>query len=204
MRLPPCISAALRTCSLVSLAFHLSSTSSIPMYFIQEGRLASAQEHPFKWLIGVFNENYHLSDHEEIVQAGVSGLGFPTDQLENVLISTRIKDYAGFGEASYDITPGLTLTAGARWSHYSLGTATKFALEGTTLFDGPPHTSTGSAKKSAVTPKVSLAYKPSKDVLIYALADKGFRTGNANLATIDPFTGLPLPSSYGPRFPLEL
>ena len=166
--------------------------------FIQEVRLASAQEHPFKWLIGGFNENYHFHDHEVITQAGVSGLGFPTDQLENVGITTRIKDYAAFGEVSYDIAPGLTLTAGARWSHYSLSTATDFALEGTTLFDGPPHVSTGSAKKSAVTPKVSLAYKPSKDITLYALADKGFRTGNANLTTVDPFTGQRLPSSYGP------
>jgi outer membrane receptor protein involved in Fe transport len=149
-------------------------------------------------LIGLFYENYHFQDHETITQEGVSGLGFPTDQLENVLITTKIKDYAGFGEASYDITPGLTLTAGARWSHYSLNTATDFALEGTTLFDGPPHTQTGSASNSAATPKVSLAYKPSKGVTIYALADKGYRTGNANLTTIDPFTGQQLPSSYGP------
>ena len=166
--------------------------------FIQEVRLASAQEHPFKWLVGAFNENYHLSDHEVITQAGVSGTGYPTDQLENILISTGIKDYAVFGEASYDITRGLTLTAGARWSHYSIDTQTQGALEGTTLFDGPPSTSSGHAKNSALTPKISLSYKPSKDVTLYALADKGFRTGNANLATIDPFTGQRLPSSYGP------
>jgi len=166
--------------------------------FVQEVRLASSQEHPFKWLIGGFYENYHLDLHETIVQDGVSGLGYPTDQLENVHIKTENTDYAGFGEASYDLTSRFTLTAGARFSHYSLTTSSAGALDGETLFDGPPSTAQQSAKNNSTTPKVSLAYKANNDVLIYALADKGFRTGNANLTSTDPFTGQKLPTSYDP------
>jgi len=71
-------------------------------------------------------------------------------------------------------------------------------LDGETLFDGPPSTAQQSAKNNSTTPKVSLAYKANNDVLIYALADKGFRTGNANLTSTDPFTGQKLPTSYDP------
>lgn len=167
--------------------------------FLEEVRLASSGDHRFKWLIGGFFEKYHFNLHEEITQQGVSGIGFPTDHLEDIGIHTKINDHAIFGEASYDIAAGLTLTAGARYSHYSIKTHQDKAISGTTLFDGPPSTLDRSARNSSVTPKVSLSYKPTKDVMVYVLADKGFRTGNSNLApSTDPFTGQPLPESYEP------
>lgn len=173
---------------------------------VQEVRLASSGDGPFKWVVGGFYERYNFDLHETISQAGVtdipldfvSGPTFPTDNLEDIRIRTKIRDYALFGEASYELTPGLTLTAGARYSDYSIRTRQDGAISGTTLFDGPPSTVSNASSNSSVTPKVSLSYKPNRDVLIYALAAKGFRTGNANLATIDPFSGEALPSSYDP------
>ena len=166
---------------------------------LQEVRLASSQEHPFKWLVGIFVENYHFNLCENITQAGVSGLGYPTDYLEATCLHIRIADQAGFAEASYDLLPALTLTAGARYSHYSISTLQNGGLNGEDLFDGPPSTTTRSTKDHAVTPKVSLSYKLNEDAMIYVLADEGYRTGNSNLAPPnDPFTGLPLPQSYEP------
>jgi iron complex outermembrane receptor protein len=168
--------------------------------FLQEVRLASNQEHPFKWLIGGFFEDYHFLDCETIVQAGAgAAFDFPTNDLEDICIQTKIRDEAGFGEVSYDIATGLTLTAGARYNYYSLRTVENGALAGTDLFDGPPFTLTRPSSDSAVTPKASLSYRPTDNIMVYALADKGFRTGNSNLSPAkDPFTGQPLPQSYGP------
>src|SRR3546814_15127422 len=90
-------------------------------------------------------------------------------------------------------------TAGARYSHYSLKTTNLGGISGQTLFDGPTSAVTKTSKNSAVTPKFSLSYKPNKDVLLYVLASKGFRTGNTNLVSpIDPFTGAALPQSFKP------
>src|SRR3546814_20205991 len=90
-------------------------------------------------------------------------------------------------------------TAGARYSHYSLKTTNLGGISGQTLFDGPTSAVTKTSKNSAVTPKFSLSYKPNKDVLLYVLASKGFRTGNTNLVSpIDPFTGAALPQSFTP------
>jgi iron complex outermembrane recepter protein len=173
--------------------------------FIQEVRLASTGDGPFKWLIGGFYENYKLNLFEQISQQGVTGTPspyggtFPTDFLEDIGIKTKITDYAFFGEASYEITPDLTITAGARYSSYSLETTNLGGISGQTLFDGPPSTVVKPAKNSAVTPKFSLSYKPNKDTLIYVLASKGFRTGNTNLVSpLDPFTGESLPQSFEP------
>src|SRR3546814_18899505 len=90
-------------------------------------------------------------------------------------------------------------TAGARYSHYSLKTTNLGGISGQTLFDGPTSAVTKTSKNSAVTPKFSLSYKPNKDVLLYVLASKGFRTGNTNLVSpIDTFPGAALPQSFKP------
>ncbi len=171
--------------------------------FLQEIRLASNQNQRFKWLIGGFIENYHFNLCENIIQEGAGAafgsLGYPTDYLESICIRTGITDQAGFAEVSYDLSPGFALTVGGRYSRYKIHTRQDGALNGPDLFDGPPSVTLRSAKNSAVTPKVSLSYKPNDDVMVYALANKGFRTGNSNLVPpIDPFTGISLPQSYDP------
>jgi iron complex outermembrane receptor protein len=93
----------------------------------------------------------------------------------------------------------LTLTAGGRYSHYSIHSSEDGGLYGPDLFDGPPSNITRTTDNSAVTPKVSLSYKFSEDAMVYALANKGYRTGNSNLVSaVDPFTGASLPTSYDP------
>ena len=171
---------------------------------LQEVRLASSQERPFKWLVGGFFENYHFNDCETITQAGVSGLpaasgGNPGNYLESTCLHIGIRDEAGFAEASYDLIDDLTLTAGARYSHYTITTLDNGGLNGPDLFDGSPATTTRLATDHAITPKASLSYKLKEDAMVYVLADEGYRTGNSNLVPPkDPFTGQPLPQSYQP------
>lgn len=172
---------------------------------LQEVRLASTQERPFKWLVGGFFENYRFNDCETITQVGLSGLsaasglGNAGNYLESTCLHIGIKDEAGFAEASYDLIDALTLTAGARYSHYKITTLDNGALNGPDFFDGPPSTTTRLATNHSITPKVSLSYKLNEDAMVYVLADEGYRTGNSNLAPPkDPFTGLALPQSYQP------
>src|SRR3546814_8363964 len=109
-----------------------------------------------KWLVGGFFEDYELNLAEQISQQGVAGTpspyggSFPTNFLEDIGIQTKIRDYAVFGEVSYDIAPGLMFTAGARYSHYSLKTTNLGGISGQTLFDGPTSAVTKTSKNSAV------------------------------------------------------
>lgn len=167
--------------------------------FFQEVRLASSADHPYKWLIGGFFQNYHNIGIETIAQPGVSGLGYTTNYLEADTFTPKIVDQAVFGEASYDILPNLTATAGARYTSYSVSAGTAYGIYGTTLFDGPPGSFSRPAKYSAVTPKFSLSYTVSPTIMFYALADEGYRVGEANLVPLtDPFTGQAIPPSYKP------
>ena len=84
----------------------------------QEIRIASPQENPFRVIAGAFYERQSNLIHQDYKVDGlgpqVSVNGFP-----GTLWLTQQKrvdrDYALFGEASYDFTPQLTLTAGGRW-----------------------------------------------------------------------------------------
>jgi outer membrane receptor protein involved in Fe transport len=54
-------------------------------------------------------------------------------------------------------------------------------------------------KEHSVTPKFVLSYKPSSELMLYAQAAKGYRIGQTGLAPpVDPVSGLPVPSIYGP------
>src|SRR3546814_14247050 len=71
---------------------------------------------PFRWLVGGF----YLDRAERFNQTiNFRALPPPTSQAGNVFFEdtrTATEQYAAFGEASYDILPNLTATAGVRLS----------------------------------------------------------------------------------------
>lgn len=169
--------------------------------FVQEVRLASTSEHPFKWLIGAYVQRYKYRNTETVFQKGVSTLGYGSDYLEAFFTRASVDETAGFGELSYDVTPKLIATAGARYSSISVDTHIRYGLQGETLFDGIPRTFDRSLNFKRLTPKFSLSYQPTADVMVYALAAQGYRAGSTNLTpTTDPITGKAIPPGFGPDY----
>lgn len=165
----------------------------------QEIRLASNGDGPFKWLVGAFFEDYRIRLPELISQPGVKGLGYSTDFLEAAIFGAKISDQAAFGEVSYEAVPGLTFTAGARYGHYKVGTDSSTAIFGPTLFEGAPKTFARTAKYNKATPKFSVSYNATPDIMLYGLAAQGYRSGHANLVLdTDPVSGQALPVLYKP------
>jgi len=87
----------------------------------QELRIASPQDEPLRFVGGLFFQRQTNAIHQDYKVDGlgpqVSVNGFPgtlwLTQQERV-----DKDYAAFGELSFDLTPQLTLTAGGRLFRY--------------------------------------------------------------------------------------
>ena len=115
------------------------------------------------------------------------------------------RDWAAFGELSYDILPRLTATAGLRWfkydntlgGFYGFGENSAFgSAEGEQTcviqkpFYGAPcqdlvqPASTG----HGTTPKFNLTYKFDDDHLVYFTYSKGFRPGGVNRIVSTPYT----------------
>jgi len=83
----------------------------------QEFRVASPQDERFRIVAGVFYQNQSNDIHQDYQVAGLAP-AMSVNGLPGTLWLTQQhrvdKDYAMFGEASFDILPNLTLTGGGR------------------------------------------------------------------------------------------
>ena len=95
--------------------------------------------------------------------------------------SATTKSFAAFLDATYEVTPQLFITAGARYSHDWITDAYTIAA-----FVPPPVTRATQAdydamKRDTVTPRFVIRYKPTEDSSIYASFTKGYKAGMFDL-----------------------
>ena len=142
----------------------------------EELRATSNGDGRLQWIGGVFYD--HFSDklsYNESLAAIEPIFGTPT--VVDFQERDTIKQYAVFGEASYSILSSLTATAGLRYFHYDFG----FTQDGVgvAIPQGEEHV-VGDSSRSGFNPKLTLAYDPAANTLLYATAAKGFRPGAPN------------------------
>lgn len=176
-----------------------------------EVRLASSKDDRFRFQIGGFYEKQTHFILQDYVIPGLAdpGTGQPTMHVtgwpDTLWLTDEYrtdKDWAGFGEVSYDILPNLTVTGGIRFYGYdnslkgfygfnSYETSRCFAP--TSVDNGPCTDLNSSAKGSGETHKVNVTWNVSDTKLLYATYSTGFRPGGAN-RVYDPITGKVLPA----------
>jgi len=92
---------------------------------------------------------------------------------------------AVYGELGIDLSQEWKLTGGGRYTDYDRQDDLSFAVYGAEqVLDVEPFT------MNVFAPKLSLSYRPNTDLLWYALASRGYRTGGANTSYL---TGNPNP-----------
>ena len=142
-----------------------------------ELRATSKGTGPFHWQAGIFyfHEDSHLNSYTGVPQATGSDQDY-----YGFVYSTHSHSIAGYGQASYDITEALTLTAGARHtSDYKYETGYNgFIYLGPTL--GGYTDQTGSASSSKTTYRAALDYKLTDNNFLYAKVDTGYKQGGFN------------------------
>jgi iron complex outermembrane recepter protein len=125
----------------------LQNVASNPRYtkLSQEFRVASPQDERFRVVAGLFYQRQQ-NDIEEIYNVAGLAAERSVNGLPGVLWLTKQKriekDYAAFGEASFDITPTLTLTAGGRGFIYDNSIIGFFGFgrnPGNGFSDSPPN-----------------------------------------------------------------
>ena len=88
----------------------------------------------------------------------------------------QLNEAAVFGEASFELTPALTLVGGARYYRSSRKT-----VSSVTQYDDGRDFS-GSDDASGLSPKFALAYRVDDGLNLYAQLSRGHRTGGFNTA----------------------
>lgn len=158
----------------------------------QELRLASSQAGSFRWLAGLYylREDTNRSSRNTARSFLPGGAGSTRDSLDGDNIFRNrgiVQNYAVYGEVEYDLTPTITLTAGARYTIDDKD----FTASGEILSLGPPglpNTLSPAPLLSAyaiavdqswrrLTPRALVEWKPSNDFLVYASATRGFKGG---------------------------
>lgn len=138
----------------------------------QELRLTSKGEGPWRWLAGAYYSRFQSSYVADSSAAnGLAVLG--TSNIYSAVLTSKRSSFALFGNASYDLTPELRLTAGAR----VFSIEDEATGEDSGLFSvGQPKEQTSSTDKG-LNPMFNAAYTFSKDAMAYLTAAKGFREG---------------------------
>jgi iron complex outermembrane receptor protein len=173
----------------VLLPSNLRDTTDVEQ-FTQEVRLASDYESRLQWLVGAFYSNVDRFYRQRLptpgydaaadatLGAGVSAgaaNGFPSDSPYNSDLPYEIRQWALFGEASYDVTDRLTLTAGARY--YQFDESRRFVSGGVFANGDNRQDETSS---NGVTPRFIASYELSPAITLNAQASQGFRLGGVN------------------------
>jgi iron complex outermembrane recepter protein len=145
----------------------------------QETRLASSGDTAFKWLIGFFYSNFRSDFDFFQTVPGLANFGLITNAFTD-FFPTTLRQTAGFGEISYQITRQFKATAGLRryaiHEEFQGAENGAFGPTGTSAFF---YTSAGRADQG-FDPKFDLSYEPNSELMLYTTAARGFRAGGGN------------------------
>ncbi|MFS0850890.1 TonB-dependent receptor [Novosphingobium panipatense] len=139
----------------------------------QELRLASSGDTRFKWQVGaMWFEERNITD---FYQRAYFLEGAARNPNNWVRLRNENTSWALFGQASYELAPGLTVTAGGRYTNDTKKTRllkTADRPDGTVTYTGRRYVRLSDEKPSW---DVSVMYEASPEVSVYARVAEGFR-----------------------------
>ncbi|WP_323748318.1 TonB-dependent receptor [Novosphingobium clariflavum] len=170
-----------------------------------EVRISSPQSNPLRFIGGVFYQRQqHHIEQNYIIDGIADDLKVPGTTSDIWLTQQKRvdRDYAAFGELTYDITDKLSATGGLRLYHYnnslvgfygySAGYSSRTGVAACfedAIVKGSPCTNLDkSTSKTDAIYKANLTYKITPDALVYATWSRGFRPGGINRrGTLAPY-----------------
>ncbi len=185
--------------------------------------LGDALDNRLSYVLGgyAFRENVR---HNNAICLGTNVGGNPFAAVRNQggcirnnqFFTLHVESFAGFGQASFKVTPQLSLTVGGRYTRETKRQAFDFFLDNRdgvvgfipgfpppipnfpTLSPRNPRVgvpTTYNASFGEFTPKLGIDFKPSENVLLYASYSRGFKSGG--------FNGRPSPTPTGAFRPIQ-
>jgi outer membrane receptor protein involved in Fe transport len=162
-----------------------------------EIRLSSPQDAPVRGIAGMFYQRQQNDIEENYIIDNIADSITVTGTDSNIWLTKQRRidrDFAVFGELSWDITEQLTLTGGARFYKYKnslvgfFGYSAGFSSRtgesqcfAPAEVDGSPCTNLDRVTEDdGWLPKVNLTYRVNDDALVYVTYSQGFRPGGVN------------------------
>jgi iron complex outermembrane recepter protein len=162
-----------------------------------EIRVASPQDSKLRFIGGLFWQRQSHNIEQHYIIDGLSDSLQVPGTNDNIWLTKQLRtdrDYAAFGELSFDLTDKFTLTGGARYYKYKnslvgffgfanpgYSTNASYLCQGPAQVNGSPCTNVDkTTSDSGFIHKLNATYKISDDALIYATWSRGFRPGGVN------------------------
>ncbi|HUQ11360.1 MAG TPA: TonB-dependent receptor [Steroidobacteraceae bacterium] len=150
--------------------------------FSQELRVASTGEGAFQWLVGAFYQEADRDYSQTLPTPGYDailprGTGAPVDTPYYSTLTYDFSQFAVFGEATFRFNAEWALTGGLRY--YDFEEDRVITIAGA-FADLPHFDELGSTSSDGFSPRVILAFSPSKATQFTAQVAKGFRLGGVN------------------------
>ncbi len=151
-------------------------------YSTNEVDLISTTASKLQWTVGATTLDYHQPFTDQIISYNTPKAPSLTPDYSSGLFlnfHTLRKNYAAFGEVSYDITPQWEVKVGARYNHDTVGLQSGSYLIPFGGPTGPVHVPAGPNIPSytAGTGRVVVNYKPTKNQLVYLNVSRGYKPG---------------------------
>jgi outer membrane receptor protein involved in Fe transport len=152
----------------------------------QEVRVQSHPGGRLNWVVGVFYGRAEQSSHQVnddpnlnalLARFGAGPLPLlPGSHALDQFLAATDKQGAVFGQADFEVSPGLKLTAGVRAAKIDVA----LARTARGPIAGGAADFSSSSSETPVTPKIGLSYQATPDTLFYVSAAKGYRIGGIN------------------------
>lgn len=175
-----------------------------------ELRLVSPGDGDWSWIVGGFYLDYAADLYTDAYLPGTALPLLPELPLLGGLIGPRGLSYAMIETAAAaretSLYGELTRRLGSRWEFTAGARLYKTRISGTYVAEGVLGAASPDAgidlRDQGISPKVSVAYRPSDDLMFYATVARGFQFGGINISTSglpfnNPLTGPPVPPSFG-------
>lgn len=180
-----------------------------------------ALESRLKWLTGVY---YYIESGTQLVSAVILPAFSPPPEVEETMGSdpNHNKSYSSFAQLTYELTPGLRLTGGVRYTkdirevtyHDNVNVVATDAYVSCALANTPTASTIDGCGYSAsvgyhyIPWTVGIDYEPNKNSLVYAKVSQGYRSGAFQLqgpaATGNPVQNAAAVAAFLPVAPESL
>ncbi|MGC4028318.1 MAG: TonB-dependent receptor [Steroidobacteraceae bacterium] len=160
-----------------------------------ELRLASVQPQRLGYLFGLFSQREDRDFRSSIQPAPGGHVVYTPGYSLNRIIDTDLREYAAFGELSWEVTNRLTLTAGARYYHFGIDEIAN-NIAG---FSGAAGTGLGNklhSEENGTIFRANAAYKFDEDQMAYLQVAQGFRPGGTNDQVAALIAGVTIPQGF--------
>ena len=180
-----------------------------------EMRLASNPGGRFDYVVGIMHdltresfldlfdapgaEQYAQTNYDPVFGAGFGQRATPGNVIYTSILDFKGEEQALFGESSFHFNDRWKITLGGRLFDTKVDGATSASGLLYYLLTDPSVLSfdfAGPEKATGYTPKASITWNPTGNIMAYALASKGFRFGGPNVNPPDPQD--PFPPTYAP------